>query len=104
MKKILLKLSCLTMLYSCASVNSVSLTQIPTNKKNAIEAKVNKFVFLAFNFDNDYVDGLTKQLKDQCKGGQVKGILTKHETKGYFLFFDHIITAKGYCIKGGNKA
>lgn len=86
---------------SCRSVQSVSLTQIPPQRDKPVEAEVSKFIFLGFNFNNDFVDDLVVQLKDSCKGGQVKGILTKDEAINYFLWIFHTrrITARGYCVK-----
>ena len=81
----------------CASVNSVSLTQIPAAKKNPITAETSKTIFLGFNFDNDFVDLITEQLKQRCPQGVVSGILTKDEVISYFLFHTRKITATGFC-------
>ena len=83
----------------CATLNSVSLSQIPAERSNYIQASAGKLIFLAFNFNNDYVDAVERKLRSQCEGGQVKGILTKDETYLYFLFHFKKITASGYCIK-----
>ena len=96
LKSVLLAL-CLT-LTSCVSLKTVSLTQIPKKRSNKVTSQVEKWVFLAFNFDNDFVDALTRKLSDQCQSGQVKGILTKHEVAAYFIMFKHTVSAKGYCI------
>lgn len=81
----------------CASVNSVALTPIPSNRSNQVEAEVSKTIFLAFNFDNDYIDPLIEQLKNKCPNGIVSGILTKDETIHYFLVFKKRVTATGFC-------
>lgn len=87
----------LASLTGCANVQSVSLTPIPANRSKVVKAEVSKTVFLAFNFDNDYVDGLVEDLKQQCPNGVVSGILTKDETIAYVLVFRRHITATGFC-------
>ena len=84
-------------LSSCASINSVSLTPVPSKRSQLISAQVEKTIFLAFNFDNDYVDGLVTELKQKCPNGVVSGILTKDETISYFIVFTKRITATGFC-------
>ncbi len=86
----------------CTSIQSVSLTSIPSNRSNVVQAEASKTVILAFNFNNDFVDQMTDDLKKQCPNGQVKGILTKDERIMYFLFFvwKYRITATGYCVPG----
>ena len=88
-------------LSSCASIRSVSLTSIPAQRSGEIRAEATKMIFLGFNFNNDFVDNIAEQLKNQCQGGQVRGILTKDETIVYFLFFlyQYRVTATGYCSK-----
>lgn len=81
----------------CASVNSVSLTPIPVKRSNVVRAEVSKTIFLAFNFDNDYINPLVEDLKRQCPNGVVSGILTKDETIAYVLFFTKRVTATGFC-------
>ncbi len=87
----------LFLLSSCASVNSVSLTPIPADRSRQVSAEVSKTIFLAFSFDNDFVDPLVQQLKDQCPKGVVSGILTKDETISYILVYTKRVTATGYC-------
>ena len=90
-----------TFLSGCVSLNSVSLTQIPKKRKEMVSAESSRMIFLGFNFDNDYADQVTKKLMRKCPNGQIKGILTKDETKMYFLFFvyERVVSARGYCIK-----
>ncbi len=87
----------LFLLSSCASVNSVSLTPIPADRSRQVSAQVSKTIFLAFSFDNDFVDPLVQKLKDQCPKGVVSGILTKDETISYILVYTKRVTATGYC-------
>jgi hypothetical protein len=86
-----------TMLASCASVNSVSLTPIPSQRSKVVQAQVSKTIFLGFNFDNDFIDPLVEDLKRKCPNGIVSGILTKDETYAYVIVFKKVVTATGYC-------
>lgn len=100
-------LAALLSLTGCASINSVSLTSIPAGRGREINAKGSRLIFLGLNFNNDFVDEMTDDLKRQCEGGQVKGILTKDETIQYFLFFlyQRRVTATAYCLgKRGDVA
>lgn len=96
-------------LSGCASVNSVSLTPIPANRGKTVRASAEKWIFLAFNFDNDFIEPVVEDLKRQCPGGVVSGILTKDETYAYFLVFKKQLTATGFCSSavakngGGSK-
>jgi hypothetical protein len=86
---------------SCVSLQSVSLTQIPQQRSHPVKAETSKFIILFLSFDNDYVDKLNEDLKDQCRGGKVQGILTKDEVTNYFLGFvmKRSVSANGYCNK-----
>lgn len=81
----------------CASVNSVSLTPIPSAKNKVVKAEASKWIILGFSFDNDFIDPLVSDLKDQCPNGVVSGILTKDETIAYLLVFKKRVTATGFC-------
>lgn len=84
-------------LSGCAIVNSVSLTPIPSQRTRPVKAEVSKIIILGFNFDNDFIDPLVEDLKQQCQNGVVSGILTKDETISYFLVFKKRVTATGFC-------
>ena len=90
---------------SCSHLSSVSQTSIPKDKSKVVEARVENNIIFLFNFNNDYVDGLTQSLMNQCPNGSVKGILTKDENITYFpmVFHKNVVTAKGYCVKGKKK-
>lgn len=62
-----------------------------------VTAEVSKTVFLAFNFDNDFVNSLVGELKQKCPGGFVSGILTKDEVYSYVIVFTRKVTATGFC-------
>ncbi|MEN9810694.1 MAG: hypothetical protein RLZZ488_2261 [Pseudomonadota bacterium] len=91
-------LSLLTQLAAgCASLRSVSVTSIPQNRSEQVKANVSKWVVLGLNFNNDYVDQLTEQLRSKCNG-KVTGILTKYESTLYFIATKDEITATGFCL------
>lgn len=86
----------------CVSLQSLSVTQIPKERKKIVKAESSRFIVFAFNFDNDYVNNLSRDLAEQCPGGAVKGIVTKDEAVNYFLWIFHSrrVTATGYCVNG----
>jgi hypothetical protein len=88
-------------LTGCVSLQSVSLTQIPAQRKREVHAEASKFLFFFISFDNDFVDEVRDELRDKCRGGKVTGILTKDESVNYFLgiFTRRRIQATGYCLK-----
>jgi hypothetical protein len=94
-------------LSGCAIVQSVSLTPIPVQRSNPVRAQVSKTIILGFNFDNDFIDPLVDDLKQQCPNGIVSGILTKDETISYVFVFTKKVTATGFCsiqtAKASNK-
>lgn len=93
-----------SLLGACASINSVSLTPIPSQRSRPVKAEVSKFIVFAFNFDNDYIDPLVTDLKRQCPDGVISGILTKDETISYVFAFRKVITATGFCNIGTKTA
>ncbi len=99
-KVTLTALTALIFLAGCTSIQSVSLTSIPAKKGKPVRAEISKTIFLGFNFNNDFVDELSSDLKRQCENGIVTGILTKDEIVDYFLMIVHSrrITATGYCL------
>ncbi len=90
---------CLVTLSGCVNLNSMSMTQVPENRSNLISATASDWNFLGFVFDNDFVDEAVSQLKQQCQGGKLQGVLTKHQTTTYFLVFKREVIASGYCNK-----
>lgn len=92
---------CLFMIYfsGCAVLNSVSMTSFPKDRRRPVQAQVKKFVFLGFNFNNDFVLDLTPQLQQQCPNGKVTGITSTYETKWYVFAHHMIVNSKGFCTK-----
>lgn len=86
----------------CVSLNSVSLTSVPADRSQRVRAEAERFIFMGFNFDNDYVNTITMDLKNQCPTGTVSGVLTKSESINYFLyiFWRSKVSATGYCVPG----
>lgn len=87
---------------SCASLRTVSVTDMPAKRNNVVAAHAEKFIFLGLSFDNDFVDKLNEDLASQCSNGKVSGILTKHETYFYFLAHKIKVKATGYCQSRSN--
>lgn len=85
---------------SCVHMRSISTTSIPVERDNTVETQAYRFLFLLINFDNNYIDQMTRDLAKQCPDGRVEGILTKHEDIMYFPLFAHAVrvTATGYCV------
>lgn len=103
---ILILLSALALNSGCAYLQSVSTTTIPAERGQKVKTERSRFIILAFNFNNDYVDEMAADLANQCPGGKVQGILTKHETVVYFplLFHTSKVTAEGYCGGKGGRS
>lgn len=91
---------------ACTHLQSVSTSSIPKNRGQKVKSQQYRFIFLAFNFNNDYVNDMAEDLANQCEGGKVMGVLTKHEHITYFPLFAHAIqvTAEGYCVTKESKS
>ena len=85
----------------CTTLESLSLTNIPQEISKVVTAEREKGIIFYFNFDTDYADELSAELRSQCEGGVVSGILTKFENTCYVpLFCFYVVsrvTATGYC-------
>ena len=84
-------------LSGCVGLNTVSMTQVPQDKGQLIEADAHDWVFLNFTTQNDFVDQAVAKLKDQCEGGKITGVYTKHQTTAYVLVFKREVIVSGYC-------
>jgi hypothetical protein len=89
----------------CASINSVSLTPIPKERNKTVRAQASKIIFLGFNFDNDFIDGIVTDIKSQCPNGKVTGLLTKDQNINYFLYFvwKKQVDVTGYCVSNSTS-
>lgn len=105
-KLMIMSLAFLGFCASCTHLRSVSTTSVPAARSQKVSAERSRFIFLAFNFNNDYVNEMAEDLANQCPGGKVQGLLTKHEVITYFplLFHTVKVSAEGYCVaKQGGK-
>jgi hypothetical protein len=100
--KLVLVLTTLALVSGCVSLNSVSLTSVPADRSQKVRADAERFIFMGFNFDNDFVNTLTSDLKAQCPQGIVSGVLTKSESVIYFplFFWKNRVSTTGYCVPG----
>lgn len=90
---------------SCTHLASVSTTTVPAERGNKVESQTERFIFFAFNFNNDYVNDLALNLAAQCPKGRIEGVLTKQENITYFPLIAHKVrvTATGYCNSATKK-
>ena len=84
-------------LSGCVGLNSVSMTQIPKDKGQLVEANAHDWVFMNFTTQNDFADNAVTELKQQCVGGKISGVYTKHQTTSYVLIFKREVIVSGYC-------
>lgn len=84
-------------LSGCVGLNTVSMTQIPKDKGQLVEANAHDWVFLNFTTQNDFADRAVDNLKEQCVGGKISGVFTKHQTTSYLLVFKREVIVSGYC-------
>ncbi|SQD78501.1 hypothetical protein [Moritella yayanosii] len=84
-------------LSGCVGLNSVSMTQIPKDKGQLVEANAHDWVFMNFTTQNDFADSAVTKLKQQCVGGKISGVYTKHQTTSYVLVFKREVIVSGYC-------
>ena len=92
------------LLSACTSLQSVSVTQIPTDRSKPVHAEASSTALFGIHFDNDFVDNLRDDLVRQCPNGKVTGILTKHENTTYVIVSTRKVIATGYCVYGGQPA
>lgn len=84
----------------CSQLQSVSVTPVPMESGTEIETVVESpLIVLGIRGDHNYVDDVVKDLKKQCSGGRIQGILTTHEVISWPFVSKHRITASGRCIR-----
>lgn len=84
----------------CAHLASVSVTPVPAAAGEEIRAVAESpLIVLGIRTDHAYVDHVVRDLRRQCEGGQVQGILTKHEVIAWPFVNKHRITATGRCVR-----
>lgn len=84
-------------LTGCVGLNTVSMTQVPTQRDNVISTSSASWNFIGINFSNAFVDEAIDKLKDQCLTGKIEGVYTKHQTTGYVLMFKREVIVSAYC-------
>ncbi len=82
----------------CASLQSVSVTAVPSERAHSVHADASNTAFLGIHFGNGFADGLRDHLREQCPRGRVTGIFTKYETYWVVLVETRKVTATGYCV------
>jgi hypothetical protein len=82
----------------CASLQSVSMTNIPAERGHRVEATADNMAFLGIHFDNDFADDVPDELRAQCPHGKVTGIYSKYESKWYVVVENRSVTVTGYCV------
>jgi hypothetical protein len=84
----------------CASLESVSVTNIPRERGRPVQASADNPAFLGIHFSNGFADELPDELRRQCPRGKVTGIYSKYESTWYVLVQNRSVTVKGYCVTG----
>lgn len=85
-------------LSACASLGSVSVTQIPADRSHPIQAESHDWTVFGIAGDNDFADDVPKQLNQQCPRGKVTGLITKSESKLWVFVSRRRVTAHGFCV------
>lgn len=90
----------------CTYTMAVSQTNIPVLRSKPVEVATERFIFLGFNFDNDYALQLSNKLKESCPQGDVRGVTTQDTVTLYlfYILWAREIKARGYCIPERNPA
>lgn len=83
----------------CASLQSVSLGDVPSDRSRPIVATKSSWSVLGVYFSNDFVDDVVEDLRGQCPKGGIAGVFTKHEGYTYFIITERSVTARGYCVE-----
>ena len=94
-------------LNACKTVRSISISQIPSEagRKNKIVASASNPIIFLVPFGSSFPDNARQELLDQCPGGAIEGVISKHQTTEYlsvFFMLDEVIF-EGYCNKKSSK-
>lgn len=93
-------LAAICLLNACASLHSISVTEVPRERDQPVFAKRNNIAFFGIHFDNSFADELRQDLAEQCPHGRVTGILTKYEIYWYLFVQRRQVSARGFCVDG----
>lgn len=91
-------------LTGCASLGSVSVTQVPADRSRPISAESHDWTVFGLAGDNDYADEVPRQLLAQCPRGKVTGVLTKSESKLWVFVARRRVTAQAFCVADAGAA
>lgn len=97
-------LAALLVLSGCASLGSVSVTQVPADRSRPISAESHDWTVFGIAGDNDYADEVPRQLFAQCPRGKVTGVLTKSESKLWVFVSRRRVTAHAFCVVDAGAA
>ena len=87
-------------LVGCVHLKSVSVTPVPAERGTPVSASAETpLLFLGIGFKDTFADDLADDLRKQCEGGTVTGILTKYEQLSYPLLVRYNVVAKGWCVR-----
>lgn len=92
-------LTALAIASGCASLNSVSHSQVPQDRSMPIESQGSSWGILGITFSNSFVDEAIEGLRSRCPNGKISGVYTKYEGRFYWLWTTRTITAKAFCEK-----
>ncbi len=82
----------------CATLNSVSLSDVPADRSRPIVASKSSWSVLGIYLGNEFVDEVVNDLRRQCPKGSIAGVFTKYEGYTYFIATERQVTARGYCV------
>lgn len=92
------------LLGGCASLKSVSLSQVPLDRNQPIEAEASSWAIFGIYFSNSFVDDAIEGLKDKCPRGKVSGVYTKYDGRSYVLWTTRTVKATAYCVAPGVRS
>lgn len=84
----------------CATLHSVSVTNIPQERGRPVQASADSFGIFGIFFSNDFADQLPEELRGQCPKGNVTGIYSKYQSTSYLVVLTREVTVHGYCVAG----
>jgi len=83
----------------CASLQSVSLSDVPSDRSRPVVASKSSWSVFWFYLDNDFADDVIEELRQKCPDGNVAGVYTKLEDYFYLVVTERSLTARGYCVR-----
>ncbi|MCX6132129.1 MAG: hypothetical protein NTX25_24115 [Proteobacteria bacterium] len=95
--------SCLfsLLLLACTTVQSISISQIPSasTRNKRITSSASSPIIFAIPFGHSFVERARDDLISQCPNGQIDGVLSKHQSKDYFLSLVLVneVVMEAYC-------